>query len=417
MRKLLSAFKQQWDRRAGKIRSAVFKTKKRKYMALAGIILLAVAFAFAWGKAPGEEKVFRVAARDYSETVIASGILKLEEETDLVAEVSGLVDVVGAQAGDTVSAGAILVSIESQDNRLDLDTALAAYENARAEYDRLLTVDYPAAVAELSYRNSTKAQAEKEYRDAQALYGEGAISRDDLSLKQVQADAAYAQWSAASLRLSSMSEGGAQRLSALADLNAAQAQYEKAEAKAAKYQITAPWDAVLLQCYVNPRDQVEPGQVLARIGKQGGYYVTAELDEKYFPFIDKDKEVTISVGDGHKGSMAGRILRVTPSINPGTGTFEVKIAVPEDFPYQASGLSVNIDIVLLDASDALVIPSRYIFVSEGQEYVLLQTGASFESKQVETLRGPGSEVVVTLGLEEGQTLLLPDDASAASGSV
>lgn len=208
MRKLLSAFKQQWDRRAGKIRSAVFKTKKRKYMALAGIILLAVAFAFAWGKAPGEEKVFRVAARDYSETVIASGILKLEEETDLVAEVSGLVDVVGAQAGDTVSAGAILVSIESQDNRLDLDTALAAYENARAEYDRLLTVDYPAAVAELSYRNSTKAQAEKEYRDAQALYGEGAISRDDLSLKQVQADAAYAQWSAASLRLSSMSEGG-----------------------------------------------------------------------------------------------------------------------------------------------------------------------------------------------------------------
>ena len=156
---------------------------------------------------------------------------------------------------------------------------------------------------------------------------------------------------------------------------------------------------------------------MARIGKQGGYYVTAELDEKYFPFIDKDKEVTISVGDGHKGSMAGRILRVTPSINPGTGTFEVKIAVPEDFPYQASGLSVNIDIVLLDASDALVVPSRYIFVSEGQEYVLLQTGASVESKQVETLRGPGSEVVVTLGLEEGQTLLLPDDASAASGSV
>jgi hypothetical protein len=40
MRKLLSAFKQQWDRRAGRIRGAVFKTKKRKYMALAGIILL-----------------------------------------------------------------------------------------------------------------------------------------------------------------------------------------------------------------------------------------------------------------------------------------------------------------------------------------------------------------------------------------
>ncbi len=417
MRKLFSMARQEWTRRAGSIRSAVFKTKRRKYTTFAVIIFLAAAIVFMMGKDAGQEKAFRVAARDHSETVIASGILKLEEETDLVAEVSGLVDALGAQAGDPVSEGTVLVSIASQDSSLDLDTALAAYDNARAEYDRLVSVDYPAAAAELSYRDSMKVLADKEYRDAQTLYSEGAISRDELSLKQVQADSAYAQWSAASLRLSSMSEGGAQRLSSLADLNAAQAQYEKAEAKAGKYQITAPWDAVLLQCYVNPRDQVEPGQILARIGKQGGYYVTAELDEKYFPYIDKEKEVTISVGDGHRGSMSGRIARITPSINPGTGTFEVKIAVPEDFPYQASGLSVNIDILLLEARGALVVPSAYIFVSDGQEYVLLQTGASFERRQVETLRGPGSDIVVTRGLEEGQTILLPDGSTAAAGAV
>ena len=115
------------------------------------------------------------------------------------------------------------ISLLIADNQLDLDTAWAAYENALANYDQMISVDYPVAVAELTYRKSSKDQAEKEYRDA--------------------------QW------------------------------------------IAAPWDAILLQSYVNLQDQVEPGKVLARIGKQGGYYVTTELDKKYFPDIDKEKEV------------------------------------------------------------------------------------------------------------------------------
>jgi multidrug efflux pump subunit AcrA (membrane-fusion protein) len=359
----------------------------------------------------------RVTARDYSETVVASGVLKLEEETDLVAEVSGTVEAFYAQAGDAVTAGAILLSIGSPDNQLDLDSALAAYENARANYDQLISVDYPAAVAELSYRSSLKEQAAKEYRDAQTLYSEGAISQNDLSLKQVQMDSAYAQWSAASLRASSMSAGGSQLLSAQADLDAAKAQYEKAEGKAGKYEIAAPWDAILLQSYVNPRDRVEPGKVLGRIGKQGGYYVTTELGEKYFPYIDKEKEVTISVGDGRMGAMTGRIARITPAINPGTGTFEVMISIPEDFPYQASGLSVNIDIILLQVRDAVVVPAAYIIEADGQEYVLLQSGAAYQRKQVDVIRGSGSDVVVIRGLEEGQTIELPGDINESSGTI
>jgi len=417
MKKLLSLTREEWARRTAGIRAAVLKTKKRKYMFAAGIILMVVAAIFVWGKDPGEKMQLRVTARDYSETVVASGVLKLEEETDLVAEVSGTVEAFYAQAGDAVTAGAILLSIGSPDNQLDLDSALAAYENARANYDQLISVDYPAAVAELSYRSSLKEQAAKEYRDAQTLYSEGAISQNDLSLKQVQMDSAYAQWSAASLRASSMSAGGSQRLSAQADLDAAKAQYEKAEGKAGKYEIAAPWDAILLQSYVNPRDRVEPGKVLGRIGKQGGYYVTTELDEKYFPYINKEKEVTISVGDGRMGAMTGRIARITPAINPGTGTFEVMISIPEDFPYQASGLSVNIDIILLQVRDAVVVPASYIIEADGQEYVLLQSGAAYQRKQVEVIRGSGSDVVVIRGLEEGQTIELPGDINESSGTI
>lgn len=417
MRKLLSMTKQKWTRQTAGIRAAAFKTKKRKYIAAAGISLLVIAAVFVFGRGSAADKSFKVTARDYSETVVASGVLRLEEETDLVAEVSGSVESLSAQDGDVVSGGAILISVESQDNPLDLGAAQAVYENAQARYDQLVSVDYPAAESALSYQNSLKEQAAKEYRDAQILYSEGAISQNDLNLKQIQLDSTHSQWSAAALRLSSLGEGGAQRLSALADLDAAQAQYEKAEARAGKYDIAVPWDAVLLQSYVSPSDRVEPGQVLARIGKKGGYYVNTELDEKYFPYISKEKEVRISVGDGRMGEMRGWIVRITPAINTGTGTFEVRIAIPENFPYQASGLSVNIDIVLLQVSDALIVPAAYIASEAGKDYVLLQNGASAERKEVEVLRGAGSDVVVVDGLEEGRTILLPgdknDDAAAS----
>lgn len=383
------------------------KTLGKKYGIPAGLVLILAAAVLIPRLGSGKEQSFQVAARDYSETIVASGVLQLEEETDLIAEVSGQVETVHAQNGEALSAGSVLISIASPNSLLDLEAAKAAYDSAQARYSQLVSGDYAAAVAELTYRNSLKEQAEKEYRDAQTLLDEGAISPNDLGNKQVQMDSARAQWNTANLRVQSLSGSGAQRTAALADLETARVQYEKAKTQAGNYEITVPWDAVLLQSGVNPLDQVEPGRLLARIGKQGGYYVTTELDEKYFPYISKDKEVTISVGDGRMGAMTGRIAGITPAINPATGTFEVKIAIPPDFPYQASGLSVNIDIVLLQVPGALVIPASYAFIQEGQAYVLLKTGASPQKQKVEVSRGAGSDLVVTEGLANGQTILLP----------
>ncbi len=415
MRKLLSRARDGLKKPAAAAKSAMFKTKRRKYGILAGAALILAAAILVQGRGSGKDTSFLVAARDYSETVVASGVLTLEEETDLIAEVAGEVESVHAQNGDEIAASSVLISIASQNNLLDLDAAKAVYDNARSRYDQVVSVDYPAAAAELTYRNAQKEQAEKEYRDAQTLFSEGAISQNDLKDKQIQMDSARSQWSAASLRLQSLGGSGALRASALSDLETARIQYEKAETQAGNYEIEVPWDAVLLKAHVEPLDRVEPGQLLARIGKQGGYYVTTELDEKYFPYLNKDKKVTISVGDGRMGAMPGRIAGITPAIDPATGTFEVKIGIPSDFPYQASGLSVNIDIVLLQIPDALVIPAAYIVMEEGQAYALLQAGSSHEKQRVEVTRGAGSDLVVTAGLSAGQTIVLPSGGDATDG--
>lgn len=48
---------------------------------------------------------------------------------------------------------------------------------------------------------------------------------------------------------------------------------------------------------------------------------------------------------------------------------------------------------------------------------MLQNGTSSQRKQVEVIRGSGSEVVVTRGLEDGQTIALPDEIDKGPGAI
>jgi RND family efflux transporter MFP subunit len=161
-----------------------------------------------------------------------------------------------------------------------------------------------------------------------------------------------------------------------------------------------------LQSYVEPEDYVQAGQVLADIGQQGGYYVNTELDEKYFPYIRVGLPAYVSVGEDQVGMVEGSIDVVSRKINESTGTFKVRIAMPEEFPYQASNLTVNIEILLQSEQDALVVPNSYLIREEATSVFLYQDGKAVKTP-IEAIMGPGAKAVITKGLKAGDVLIKP----------
>jgi len=324
--------------------------------------VLIVAALFFVGNGAGPVEVLAVEVKPYAEKIIAVGQLGPAQETTLIAEVSGTVKSLTAEEGGTVSAGELLLEIENP-----------------------VTTEYSTASTEYSRLGSLVSTSRTDYNNAKTLFEEGAISQVELTARKNALDSAVSQQKAALL------------------------QVEIAAENANKYKLRVPWDSLLLKTYVAPGEYVKAGQSLVDIGSVDGYRITAEVDEKYFPVIKEGVAVLISVGDSNTGAIRSEVDSITPRINKETGTFEIKIKVPEDFPYIASNLTVSLEILLLEKDAAIVIPKKYFTAEESNAgFVLLYREGKVKKEQVEIDAGFGSNVLVLNGLKEGDLLISPE---------
>ena len=344
--------------------STILKSK-RSLMIIGLIIIILVATIIFFANRDEPVEVMSVKEAPYTEKIIAVGQLGLEQETTLVAEVNGTIERIMAKPGESVSSGSLLIEIENQ--------ASLEYSSAKSEYDRLVSLQ---SISRIDYNNAT------------TLYNEGAISKSDMLLKRTSYETSVSQ------------------------LRAAQLQLEISQDNKGKYSITLPWDSLLLKSYVAPGDYVRIGDPLAEIGSVGGYKILAELDEKYFPHIRNEMPVMISVGDGKQGETKGSIDNITPQIDANTGTFEIRIAVPDGFPYQASNLTVNLEIILLEKDKAIVIPENYLVREDSGQganktYVLVNDKGRAVKTYIETQATLSAKVLVVKGLKPGSLLISP----------
>lgn len=328
-----------------------------------GLLLLAV-FLFIEGRS-APTQALKVEEKLYAEKIIAVGQLGLEQETTLVAEVNGKIQSIFLEEGESIREGALLLEIENQ-----------------------VTSEYGSATSEYSRMNSLLSAAQADYNNAQTLFEEGAISQSELISKKNSYESVLSQRKAAQLKV------------------------EIAADNASKYKVKSPWEAVLLKSYVAVGDYVTIGEPLADIGSVGGYQILAELDEKYFPVVKKGMSVLISVGEGTLGETRAEISSITPQIDPNTGTFQIRIQIPEEFPYQASNLTVNLEILLLEKDRAIVIPEKYLLAEKGtsksEGFVLLYVNGTAKKQSISIDSGFGSNFLVSAGLKDGDLLLSPE---------
>lgn len=340
--------------------------------------------------------VEKVAAKDLTSIVSASGEVKPKKNINLSAHVPGRIVKIGVKEGDMVKAGDFLLKLDS-----------AQYE-ANAERDRALIQTYRAQLIEAEARLK---RDQNQYDRQKKLYDEQLIPYEQLETAKVQLDISRAQVEA--LR-SQIRQAEASLKSTLDNLS--------------KTVYVSPIDGVITSLRVEEGEIAvvgtmnNPGTVLMTIADLSEMEVEVEVDETDVVAVSPGQKAEIRVDALPNQLLSGRVTEVGSSAlekasvgSQESRNFKVIITL-EDPPVSLKpGLTATADIIVAQKKGVLAVPVSAVVIKEkepGSDLKKVEEEGVFvvENERVKfqkIKRGIIGEmdVEVTEGLKEGQEIV------------
>lgn len=235
------------------------------------------------------------------------GSVTAAQDAALSPRVSGLVQAVKVDAGDVVRRGQVL---------LEIDPTMAQLALRRAD----------AAVLE----GRTQVQEARRLRDeARALSERGDVPQSQYRTREAQASLAEAT---------------------LARLDAER--QEQAEI-VARHAMPAPFDGVIRRRLTDPGEWVQTGTAVLELVATAGARIDVQVPQRYLPMLDAQTPVEVRLDANPERAINGRIGARVPTPDPGTRTFLVRVALPQDVTDASPGMSARLRFELSRDTPAL----------------------------------------------------------------
>jgi membrane fusion protein (multidrug efflux system) len=263
--------------------------------------------------------VIQVEQRVMPVMVQAFGDLRAYASANLSADSSGDIADISFEGGQKVTKDTVLVTIDNETQKANLQKAQADLE--------LKQIDYT--------RNAN-------------LIKRGAVPQQEL-------DKAKAQLAASN----------AEVLAALDALN--------------KTYVKAPFDGRLGARVVSVGQYVSPGQAIVEIVDADRLKIQFSVPERYLSKLAVEQEADITTAAYPDRLFAGKVDYVAPSIDPVTRTISVEAVIENKEGLLSPGLSVQVAQVLEQNNQALVVPEEALVYSlEGPSVFIAEDDPEFE---------------------------------------
>ena len=199
----------------------------------------------------------------------------------------------------------------------------------------------------------------------------------------------------------------------------ARLRYERATLRHAYAIVRAPFDGVIVS---------RETQIGARVAASTKVFSLVKLDDivarvfvpgRYLAIVAADQPAVVTSEFLPEKSFKGWVKRISPVIDPKSGTFKVTVGVRGDKPTELPpGLFVGVRVITATRESAVLIPKRAVVYEGGERYVFTVANdltskrklvAGFEDPQnIEAVSGiePGTEVIVVghSGLKDGASV-------------
>ncbi len=300
-------------------------------------------------------EVARAERRPIAASYAGTAPLEAQAEAQVVAKTSGIALQVLADVGDRVRAGQPLV-------RIDRDRAALQAAQAEAQLRKL----------EANYRRATQLAAQQ------------LVSANDLDQLKF-------------------------------DLENARAAYRLATLELSYGTVTAPIAGVVASRSIKPGNLVQINTPIMTIVDTSRLQATLNVPERELEVLRPGQAVQLQVDALPGRSFAGRIERVAPVVDAGSGTFRVVVGVDGEGELQP-GMFGRIRIEYDRRADALVIPRSALLDDGGTPAVYVVEGGKARRVELQTGYIDGPWVEVRRGLAPGAQVVVAGKSALRDGS-
>jgi RND family efflux transporter MFP subunit len=299
--------------------------------------------------------VVSLAPSDWEEWRSYYGEVRAVKTMEVTSYVREIVEAVHVDVGDRVSAGQLLLSLQRDDEAADSQAKGAAYEEAKANYNRLLALNNAGGVS--------KAEVDRAYS---AMRAEMALSR---------------------------SSGSALR----------------------RTKLHSKISGVVTARHVEPGEVAEAGLVLLSIEGASELEARLMVSMKDIGRISADTPVRIIRGGL---SLDGRVKHLTPSAEAGSGLYPVTVSLDPGAGVLPGAQVEGVFLVHMRPG-AIVIPAPSLFNRGDERFVYVASsdaeGCKARLTKIETGGGGGGKVLVTSGLYAGDMLIVSGNRGLSDG--
>lgn len=287
-----------------------------------------------------------------------SGTTTLEPEAQamVVAKTSGVILRLLVEEGDEVGAGQTLAELDRERPALELN-------RARANLDRL----------------------ENDLRRSRELFDKKLLSSEDYERVRFNVDAERAAYDLAALELS----------------------YTK---------ITAPIEGVIAKRMVKVGNLIQPNQTLFQIDDFKPLWGILNVPERELATMRLGMPVRLSVDSLPGVAFAGNVARVSPVVDPQSGTFRVTTEFRDPQARLKSGMFGRFEVVFDRRSDAMLIPVEALLEEDDVRAVFVIEGGIAKRRIVQVGYQNGDRIEIRDGLKVGEQVITVGRATLREGA-
>lgn len=394
------------------------------------IVLLAAAVAGAsWlvvqRNGAGGAGAFEVKRGALRQIVAARGKVEPGAEIGVTAKMIGRIKALHVREGHLVRQGQLLAEMDDDDLRAQLEQAAAVLNESRARLAEALAGARPqereTAQAKLDEARSVGEEARASLERQRRLAADGLIPKAQLDEAELKERVAAAQLRTAQEQASLVEAGTREEARAIAQAQVARAEAEVRHAQAllANAQVVSPVAGRVLRVYMHPGEVIvlQRPQPIVLLGEGRNVFVRAEVDESDLNKVQLGQSAIIRSDAYPDRTFTGRVVEIAPAVgrkmlrsdDPAemldTKVLETRIELPADAT-PALGLTVDVEILVVEKPDATIVPARAVLWDEGTARVEVRVRDRSETRRITTGVRDDEFVEVLDGLGLGETVVV-----------
>lgn len=289
-------------------------------------------------------------------TYSGSTTLEAEAEALVAAKVSGVVKNIFVEEGDAVANGQVLTKLDDEHYKLELDQAESILEKLTNEFER-----------------------------NQSLFKNKIVSQETYEKTRSEYDTQKAAYDMAKLKLN----------------------YTK---------IRSPIRGIVSQRLIKVGNMVKVDQSTFQITDFDPLLAVLHVPEKEMDKLQIGYPATIKADAVPEAEFRGKILRISPIVDAGTGTFKVTVEAKDKTRKLKPGMFTRVQIVYDTHKNTLLVQKNAILTEDSETWAFVINSDTVHKKEVKVGYSNSTHVEILSGLELGNQVVTTGLNSLKDGS-